>query len=795
MKKMIFKGWKKILIFTLMTAIMGSFLTGCGRVPVVKGKGEVSDNEILNGEKDVKEEDAADSTAKGRYVEQEIELPMSPSRPVGIVKLSDGTLVIPDKEGPRLISKDGGETWETDQQGWFQEILNDYYIIDMAVLPNGDTVIAGSEHGGDWDTAEKILVLVKEDGTKVSFDMPPSLNNGYINHIFASDSGRAFAVGLGSDMIYELNPEDGSMKEYLKTESIMALAAFSGHTMILCDTRANMWMYDMDTESYIEDPVWKDFMEEQYAMNSFSGGDNAYEFYVFPGEENAFYLAGKKGLHRHVAGGSAIEQVIDGTLSSFSSPLLALQGMVMIEGEQFLTLFSDYYKSKLVRYVYDPDIPTVPGQRIKAYSLKENDTLRQAISVLQSADSDVYVDYQIGMQEGSSTTRDDALKKLNTEIMSGEGPDILILDGLPIDSYVEKGILKDLGPLLSEMTGSDALFENITDAFIKDGKLYYIPAQVSLAAVAGHEKDVAGIKDLASFADAVEMLRRENPEKDILGLYSDRMVLKMCALSGEVMWKKEDGTIDEALLKEFYTQAKRIYDAQMDGLPQKYIDKFNELDARYWTDFGYRYDESDYGLSMIKNTMEFCAGKEPMLMVGKLDNDYDYHNIISVKRTDGNDDVILQSLGEKGNCVFVPASMIGIFASTEKEETAQSLVEIMLGTQVQAMMNYGLPVNKEAFEKKMEDNAEQNKVEGQSYAGMYTSDENGVGMGFDIYWPDAKEKDEFLSLMLGLKSAYINDLILEEAVIEEGEALLQGRRNVDETVLAVMEKVSLHMAE
>ena len=120
MKKMIFKGWKKILIFTLMTAIMGSFLTGCGRVPVVKGKGEVSDNEILNGEKDVKEEDAADSTAKGRYVEQEIELPMSPSRPVGIVKLSDGTLVIPDKEGPRLISKDGGETWETDQQGWFQ---------------------------------------------------------------------------------------------------------------------------------------------------------------------------------------------------------------------------------------------------------------------------------------------------------------------------------------------------------------------------------------------------------------------------------------------------------------------------------------------------------------------------------------------------------------------------------------------------------------------------------------------------------------------------------------------------
>lgn len=789
---------KRFLTLILAVVVAAVSLAGCGASPIVRGKGEVSESEIDSAQAETEgdaDENGVDPNAKGRYVEQEVELPVSPSRPAGIVKLTDGTLVIPDMAGPRLISKDGGETWETDEQEWYNKILEEYYIVDMAVLPNGDTLISGSKHGGEWETADKDFLLVKEDGTRLIFDMPSSYNNEYVNHVFTSDSGRAFVQSIGSDSIYELNLEDGSAKPYLKTDTAVAMMTFAGNTMIICDSRADMRFYDMEKETYIEDAVWKDFMEEQYVLSNFSSSDNTYEIYFFPGEENTFYLAGKKGLHRHVVGGSAIEQVIDGTLSSFSSPSLALQGMIMLEGEQFLTLFSDYYNSKLIRYVYDPDIPTVPNQRIKAYSLKENDVLRQAISMFQNANSDAYVEYEIGMEEGSSTTRDDALKKLNTEIMSGEGPDILILDGLPVDSYIEKGVLKDLSPLLLEMTGSDALFENITNAFSKDGKMYYIPAQISMAFVAGHEKDIAQVKDLATLADAVEKLRKDNPEKDILGLYSERMVLKICALSGGAAWKKEDGRIDEAGLKEFFTQAKRIYDAQMDSLPQKLINDFKDLDIRYQTDYSIRYDESDFGLSIMKNVMEFSVEKEPLLLAGKVNDDYSYHNVISVKRTSGNEDCIIRPLEENGQTVFIPASLLGISSSTEKEETAQALVKMMLGTEVQALMTYGLPVNVAAFEEKLKDNEEQHKTEGESYAGMYTMSEDGTEMGFDVYWPDAQEKEEFRKLMLGAKRPYVPDTMLEDAVMEAGERFLQGRGSVDETVQAVTEKVSLYMAE
>ena len=41
-------------------------------------------------------------------------------------------------------------------------------------------------------------------------------------------------------------------------------------------------------------------------------------------------------------------------------------------------------------------------------------------------------------------TLDDVIRTLNVEIFAGEGPDVLVLDGLLIESYIDQGILADL---------------------------------------------------------------------------------------------------------------------------------------------------------------------------------------------------------------------------------------------------------------------------------------------------------------------------------------------------------------
>ena len=104
----------------------------------------------------------------------------------------------------------------------------------------------------------------------------------------------------------------------------------------------------------------------------------------------------------------------------------------------------------------------------------------QNISQYQKENPEVYVDLEVGVTEDNGVTASDALKNLSTEIMAGNGPDILMLDGLPVDSYVEKGMLEDLSDVAAQ---AEDLFENLMAGMEEDGKLYGIPLRFSIPLV------------------------------------------------------------------------------------------------------------------------------------------------------------------------------------------------------------------------------------------------------------------------------------------------------------------------
>ena len=88
--------------------------------------------------------------------------------------------------------------------------------------------------------------------------------------------------------------------------------------------------------------------------------------------------------------------------------------------------------------------------KITVYSLSEDDLVKQTISAYQTQYPNLFIEYQIGMDEGG-ITREDALKKLNTQLLSGSGPDVIMLDGINIDTYAEKGVLMDLSDIVKEI--------------------------------------------------------------------------------------------------------------------------------------------------------------------------------------------------------------------------------------------------------------------------------------------------------------------------------------------------------
>lgn len=60
------------------------------------------------------------------------------------------------------------------------------------------------------------------------------------------------------------------------------------------------------------------------------------------------------------------------------------------------------------------------------------------MGLFQRQNPDVHVVYDVALTGADAVTASDALRTLANELLAGKGPDLLVLDGMPIDSYVEK---------------------------------------------------------------------------------------------------------------------------------------------------------------------------------------------------------------------------------------------------------------------------------------------------------------------------------------------------------------------
>ena len=152
-----------------------------------------------------------------------------------------------------------------------------------------------------------------------------------------------------------------------------------------------------------------------------------------------------------------------------------------------------------MRYSYDATLATQPGQELKIYSLDSDDIVKKLVSNFQASHPDVLVTYETGMDGSDAKSESDAINILNTEIMAGNGPDLLFLNGLPWKSYAGKGILADISSLGPCQEGT--VFENLFSAYgTKDGQ-YVAPIAFSIPALAGEESQIANIHSLEGLAE------------------------------------------------------------------------------------------------------------------------------------------------------------------------------------------------------------------------------------------------------------------------------------------------------
>lgn len=786
------KSMKQRVLCLLLAAMMVLLAAGCGGQDASGDlAGDHSGSSPTAGQPEggqaIDDVTPSENAAMGRYVEEEVDISEYTNSVLDMQMLSDGSIMILSQYELPIVSKDNGVTWEKKEVQWFKDCFekSDYIFAEKAAS-DGTIGVVYSVHGDEEMHGN--VVLIKPDGTVIPVEVTLENDEADLNDIWVSDTGRFFVTSYRDRNIYEVK-EDGTSEIFLSPQQRADYVRVVGNVAAV-DSYANaervFELHDIETKELIDDEVLQSFLKDYYGERDSNGNYN-YSMVYFIGEDNVIYLAGKKGIHRHVIGGSAVEQLVDGGLSRLGSPEYGIVGFIPLNNTEFLALFANL---KLIKFTYDPDVPTVPNNRIKIYSLEESSDLRAAISVYQVNNPDMFVEYEVGIEGESSITRDDALKKLNTQIVAGEGPDILCLNGLPVDSYIEKGLLLDVSSLVNDLAKEEKLFENLFHAFERDGGIYAVPGQVAIPLIGGREKDIANMKDLKTIADGVEKLRQDNPGKAIFDWIFPKQFMRAFSLSSAQVWKTDSREFNRDAVEEFLTQIKRMYDAQMDGLNEETIEWWTRINEAFVEERGenWMYNSLYYSTDVID-----FMGDYTQIQVGSLTYPYTYYMDLSVTREKGLEDIVFQPISGQSSHVFMPSLLLGINAASPRMEYAQDFLKQFLSKDAQAAMS-GFSVNRDALDQQFTPNEDVVGENGE-YGSIGTSGRNDEPIGLNIYLPTQEQLDTFYGWMESMDTPYVEDTLLEETVFEEGDKFIQGEQSLDEALNAIEQKMAIYLAE
>lgn len=149
-------------------------------------------------------------------------------------------------------------------------------------------------------------------------------------------------------------------------------------------------------------------------------------------------------------------------------------------------------------------------QIITLATMWSNQDLQEAV-VKFNKQSDAYkvriIAYYDDSTEWTETKYQDAMTALNNAITSSNCPDIIDLSYGNVNTYVSKGLLKDLSPYLENSSVKrEDLLESVLDAYTFGDTLVCVPTAFTISTIMGRTSQLGNrtswtIKDIMEFAD------------------------------------------------------------------------------------------------------------------------------------------------------------------------------------------------------------------------------------------------------------------------------------------------------
>lgn len=220
---------------------------------------------------------------------------------------------------------------------------------------------------------------------------------------------------------------------------------------------------------------------------------NAYNYSHYVGKTVDFLLVDAMGVHTFNLGDAEVKKIMDFVDSDLTTN--SCYSIGQISDESFFAWSYDEIEGMDQCGIYTKvDPASIPDKKILTLGAIWLDTDVRTRVVEFNKES---TEYRICVEDYNKyNTIDDyslATTKLNTDIATGNAPDILCLTGeMPVDSYMSKGLFADINEFLEkdpELNKEDYMQE-VIDAYSWDGKWYQLVPSYYLFTVFGKAADV-----------------------------------------------------------------------------------------------------------------------------------------------------------------------------------------------------------------------------------------------------------------------------------------------------------------
>ncbi|MGX7418292.1 ABC transporter substrate-binding protein [Carnobacterium gallinarum] len=614
-----------------------------------------------------------------------------------------------------------------------------------------------SEHTHEEE--QKVYFLATDFSiTPASKEVNETVSHEQIQSLTWADDNQLIATGI--DGTFLIDSQNGQAKSiFSKNELVLSyeMTKESGYFL----TTEGMKSVDLKTGG--ENKLKSLFAKTATVLKSLESPSNS--IFSFVGDNpDTIYLANQNDIMEVTQDKAKVLFSKNKTVLGDARNLL--REVLSLENKQLLAVAITDEGSTLIRYEPTENNVKETKNILKIYALTEDEfmkkeSVRQAISLYQKLHEDSEVILEIGVSDNEMST-DEALKVLNTKIASGDGPDILLLDGLNVDKYVEQGSLLDIFDVVKDNSTSEN-FTNVFSAYRDKDAYYGVPMTFSSMSLYGPQEIVDNTDSIEAFTASLIQLSKESKTPIFENWNFDYVAT---ILYRTYLAQKEED-LKEGDIQLFYSSLKKLY---------------QEVDMKPTT--SKKLSETSI-LPVGRGNVDIVIAGEAQMAVDYIDNPYVIRGYelaeISQKQS-------VTFLKNKEKSYYIPQNILGVLKTSTRQDEAKQFISYALSQDVQSTINYsGIPINKEAFKTSLRELKSTGIEEIRTEAG------GKVKVPFTGFDDEAITK--WVTNFETLNTAVTADEVVFRILIQDMDKIMKGDLSVKDGVKNAIRKIKLYQAE